>query len=384
MAFLGNIPIRIKIVIEGKILEQVSHVRYLGCDITYEDDKNITNKINKFQRISGTIRTLKGGKDLKFERKRMDQVNIVICTPGRLLQHMDENPLFDCVNLQILVLDEADRCLDMGFEETMNNIIQNLPTERQTLLFSATQTRSVKDLARLSLKDPMYVSVHEHAKHSTPEALRQSYIVVELEEKFSMLWSFIRNHTKHKILVFLSSCKQVKYIYEAFCRLRPGVSLLALYGTLHQMRRMAIYESFCRKSHAVLFATDIAARGLDFPAVHWVVQLDCPEDSATYIHRAGRTARYQKGGESLLVLLPSEKEAMLERLEAAKIPINEIKINENKLQNPWRKLEALLARDKELKASAQRAFVAYVKSVFLMKDKAVFDVKALNTDAFSR
>jgi len=82
-----------------------------------------------------------GGKDLKFERKRLDQCNIMICTPGRLLQHMDENPLFDCSNMLVLVLDEADRCLDMGFEQTMNSIIENLPPERQTLLFSATQTK---------------------------------------------------------------------------------------------------------------------------------------------------------------------------------------------------------------------------------------------------
>lgn len=82
-----------------------------------------------------------GGKDLKFERKRLDQCNIMICTPGRLLQHMDENPLFDCNNMLVLVLDEADRCLDMGFEQTMNSIIENLPPERQTLLFSATQTK---------------------------------------------------------------------------------------------------------------------------------------------------------------------------------------------------------------------------------------------------
>lgn len=105
-----------------------------------------------------------GGKDLKFEKSRMDQVNIVICTPGRLLQHMDENPLFNCINLQVqyvqllmsvitftqiekqrmfqvLVLDEADRILDLGFHQAMNSIIQNLPTERQTLLFSATQTK---------------------------------------------------------------------------------------------------------------------------------------------------------------------------------------------------------------------------------------------------
>ncbi|PNF42448.1 putative ATP-dependent RNA helicase DDX10 [Cryptotermes secundus] len=325
-----------------------------------------------------------GGKDLHFEKKRMDKCNILICTPGRLLQHMDENPLFDCSNMQILVLDEADRCLDLGFEATMNNIIENLPPERQTLLFSATQTKSVRDLARLSLKDPMYVSVHEHAKHSTPESLRQSYIICNLHDKINMLWSFIRNHLKQKILVFMASCKQVKYVYEMFCHLRPGTTLLALYGTLHQLRRMAIYESFCRKSNAVLFATDIAARGLDFPEVDWVVQLDCPEDANTYIHRAGRTARYHKGGESLLVLLPSEEQCMVEELNAKKIPVSKIKINPMKLQSPLRKMEAFLARDPSLKESAQRAFVSYVKSIFLMKNKKIFNIHALDTELYSR
>ncbi|KMQ85401.1 putative atp-dependent rna helicase ddx10, partial [Lasius niger] len=337
-------------------------------------------KVGQYHEISAGL--IIGGKDLKFEKKRMDQCNIVICTPGRLLQHMDENPLFNCLNMQILVLDEADRCLDMGFERTMNSIIENLPPKRQTLLFSATQTKSVKDLARLSLKDPLYVSVHEHSMHTTPESLQQNYIVCSLEDKMAMLWSFIRNHLKQKIIVFFSSCKQVKYIYEAFCRLRPGVSLLALYGTLHQLKRISIYESFCKKQHAVLFATDIASRGLDFPTVNWVLQMDCPEDVNAYIHRAGRTARFKSGGESLLVLLPSE-EIMIEKLKQRKIPINMIKINPSKLQSPHRKLEALLARDVALKETAQRAFIAYVKSVFLMKDKEIFNVHTLDTDAYA-
>ncbi|XP_018325343.1 probable ATP-dependent RNA helicase DDX10 [Agrilus planipennis] len=325
-----------------------------------------------------------GGKDLKFERKRMDQCNIIICTPGRLLQHMDENPLFDCCNMKVLVLDEADRCLDMGFEETMNAIIANLPLKRQTLLFSATQTKSIRDLARLSLKDPSYVSVHEKHKHSTPEGLQQSYVVCELHEKVPIVWSFIRNHLKKKCIVFFSSCKQVKYMYEIFCKLRPGTTVLALYGTLHQMRRMNIYETFCRKQSAILFSTDLAARGLDFPEVHWVLQADCPEDSATYVHRVGRTARYFRGGESLLLLLPSEEEGMIEALNQRKVPINKIEINPNKLQNPVRKMEAFLAKDPSLKESAQRAFVSYIKYIFLMKNKKVFDVQTLDTDAYSR
>lgn len=219
-----------------------------------------------------------GGKNLKFERSRMDQCNVIICTPGRLLQHMDENPLFNCSSMQILVLDEADRCLDMGFEEAMNAIIENLPPERQTLLFSATQTKSVKDLARLSLRDPVYVAPHEQQAVITPAALKQNYVVIELEDKLTMLWSFVKNHLKQKSIVFMATCKQVKYIHEIFCKLRPGVSVMALYGTLHQDRRMAIYDEFCRKKNAVLLATDLAARGLDIPAVNWSIQLDAPSD----------------------------------------------------------------------------------------------------------
>src|SRR5699024_7430069 len=127
--------------------------------------------------------------------------------------------------------------------------------------------------------------------------------------------SFIKQHHKAKIIVFLSSCKQVKFIYELFCRMRPGSTLLALYGALHQLKRMSVYDRFCASPKSVvLFATDIASRGLDFPSVHWVLQLDCPESVTTYIHRVGRTARLEAGGESLLVLTPSEEEAMVRAL----------------------------------------------------------------------
>lgn len=309
---------------------------------------------------------------------------MVICTPGRLLQHMDENPLFNCSTMQILVLDEADRCLDLGFETTMNAIIENLPPERQTLLFSATQTKSVKDLARLSLTNPVYVAPHEQSEHSTPDTLKQNYVVIDLEDKLTMLWSFIKNHLKQKCIIFLSSCKQVKYFSEILKKLRPGVSVLALYGTLHQEKRMEIYDEFCRKLSVVLLATDVASRGLDFPVVNWVIQLDCPEDATAYIHRAGRTARHTANGESLLVLLPSEEEAMIEELRERKIPINKIQVDPKKMFSPKAKIESFLAQNQELKMSAQRAFVSYIKSVVLMKNKKIFNVDALDTDAYAK
>ncbi|XP_031627130.1 probable ATP-dependent RNA helicase DDX10 [Contarinia nasturtii] len=325
-----------------------------------------------------------GGKNLKFERSRMDQCNVIICTPGRLLQHMDENPLFNCSTMQMLVLDEADRCLDMGFEEAMNAIIENLPAERQTLLFSATQTKSVKDLARLSLREPVYVAPHEQQAVITPAALKQNYVVIELEDKLTMLWSFIKNHLKQKTIVFMATCKQVKYINEIFRKLRTGVSVMALYGTLHQDRRMAIYDEFCRKSSAVLLATDLAARGLDIPAVNWSIQLDAPSDPNEYIHRAGRTARNTAHGESLLVLLPSEEEGMIKALNELKIPINKIHVDPKKMFTPRAKMEAFLAQNKELKESAQRALINYVKSIALMKNKEIFKVEALNIEAYAQ
>ncbi|XP_033635495.1 probable ATP-dependent RNA helicase DDX10 [Asterias rubens] len=341
----------------------------------------VLSKVGKKHDFSAAL--IIGGKDVKSEMERITRTNVVVCTPGRFLQHLDQTVSLECSNLQLLVLDEADRILDLGFEKTMNAILDNLPTERQTMLFSATQTKSVRDLARCSLKDPKYIAVHQHHEYSTPTQLEQSYIVCELEQKMDLLYSFIRNHTKHKILVFMASCKQVKYTFEVFCALHPGVTVMALYGTLHQLRRVAIYNEFCNLQHAVLFATDIAARGLDFPSVNWVVQVDCPEDASTYIHRVGRTARYEQGGESLLILLPSEEEEMSKQLAERKIPIQKINVNPNRKLSIQGKLQSQCAESNDLKQSAQRCFINYIKSVYLMKNKKVFDVSKLPLEKYS-
>uniref|UniRef100_A0A8C6Z9S3 ATP-dependent RNA helicase n=1 Tax=Nothoprocta perdicaria TaxID=30464 RepID=A0A8C6Z9S3_NOTPE len=340
-------------------------------ELAYQTFK-VLRKVGKNHDFSAGL--IIGGKDLKEESERIHNINMLICTPGRLLQHMDETSYFYASDLQMLILDEADRILDMGFADTMNAIIENLPKKRQTLLFSATQTKSVKDLARLSLKDPEYVWVHEKAKFSTPATLDQNYIVCELQQKINMLYSFLRSHLKKKSIVFFASCKEVQYLFRVFCKLQPGVPVLALHGKQHQIKRMEVYNCFLRKKAAVLFATDIAARGLDFPAVNWVIQFDCPEDANTYIHRVGRTARYKEGGEALLVLLPSEEKGMVEQLAQRKVPVNQIKINPEKLTDIQKRLQAFLAQDQELKEKAQRCFVSYLRSVYLMKNKEVFDV----------
>ncbi|KAG7169371.1 ATP-dependent RNA helicase DDX10-like 1 [Homarus americanus] len=325
-----------------------------------------------------------GGKDLKYEWNRVSTCNIMICTPGRLLQHMTENPEFTSDNVQMLILDEADQCLSMGFADTMNCILQELPSDRQSLLFSATQTRDVKDLIRAGCNNPVFCSVHEYSKTSTPKSLKESYVICDVHDKFTFLWSFIRHHRKHKILVFLATCKQVQFLNSMFCKLHPGLSVMGLHGSMHQLRRMAIYDEFCRKKCAVLFATDVAARGLDIPAVDWVVQADCPEDVTAYIHRVGRTARFFRNGEAILLLTPSEEQAMLTCLGTKNILVDKIDVDPAKMQSINIKIEIILSKYSNLKEEAVRAFKAYLKHLALMKNKKVFDVTAVDLDAFAR
>ncbi|KAJ3305986.1 ATP-dependent RNA helicase dbp4 [Blyttiomyces sp. JEL0837] len=341
----------------------------------------VLKKVGRFYSFSAGL--LIGGKDLATEQDRVNRMNILVCTPGRLLQHMDQTPDFNCDNLQILVLDEADRILDSGFEKALNAIIANLPKVRQTLLFSATQTKSVKDLARLSLKDPEYVAVHEQSDSATPQNLTQKYVTIELNQKLDMLYSFLKTHLKQKIIVFVSSCKQTRFVYETFCKLHPGIPLMHLFGKQKQPKRLAIFESFCRKTSVCLISTDLAARGLDFPAVDWVIQLDCPENVDTYIHRVGRTARYDAKGNALLFLTPSEKPGMIEALTKKKIPIEEIKVNPKKIRSVQQQMVMFCSRDPEIKYLAQKAFISYMRSVYLQSEKSIFDVHALPAEAFA-
>ncbi|KAG0212412.1 ATP-dependent RNA helicase dbp4 [Mortierella sp. GBA30] len=328
-----------------------------------------------------------GGKDWKIERELISKMNILVCTPGRLLQHMDQSAGFDCDHLQLLVLDEADRILDMGFKKTVNAIVENLPRQRQTMLFSATQTKSVKDLARLSLKDPEYVAVHEKAEHSTPKNLAQYYMVVPLQQKLDVMFNFIKTHLTAKGIVFLSSCKQVRFVFETFCKLHPGVPLLHLHGKQKQQKRAETYAKFAAQKAAYLFCTDIAARGLDFAAVNWVIQLDCPEDPETYIHRVGRTARYEASGQAMLMLCPSEEAGMVKGLERAKVPIQEVKLKQDakdvKKEPIQKQMQRLCFNDPEIKYLGQKAFISYMRSVYLQKDKAIFDVNALPAEEFA-
>ena len=341
----------------------------------------VLRKIGRYHTFSAGL--VIGGKSLQEERERLGRMNILVCTPGRMLQHMDQTAAFETDNLQMLVLDEADRIMDMGFQSTVDAIVEHLPKERQTLLFSATQTKKVSDLARLSLRDPEYVSVHEAANSATPSTLQQNYIITPLPDKLDTLWSFLRSNLKSKILVFMSSGKQVRFVYEAFRHMQPGIPLLHLHGRQKQTARLDITTKFSATKNSCLFATDVVARGLDFPAVDWVIQLDCPEDAETYIHRVGRTARYERNGRAVLFLEPSEEEGMLKRLQQRKVTVEKINVRQKKQQSIKNQLQNMCFKDPELKYLGQKAFVSYVRSIHIQKDKEVFKLNELPLEEFS-
>ncbi|KAA0169947.1 hypothetical protein FNF28_01737 [Cafeteria roenbergensis] len=330
-----------------------------------------------------TAGLLCGGKAFSEEQAVLGRLSVVVATPGRLQQHLEQSPELDTSSLRALVLDEADRLLDMGFAPSINAILGALPTERQTMLFSATQTRDVSRLASLSLRDPEYVSVHEAAVEATPRRLVQAYVVCPLADKVNLLWSFVKAHLKQRTIVFVSSTKQARFLFEVLRRLRPGVPVMELHGRIAHDKRTAIYSDFLKKKAAVMLATDVAARGLDFPGLDWVLQLDCPEDAATYIHRVGRTARFRMRGNGLLVLLPSEAPAMLQRLRDAKVPLKRITIAAAQARSVQGLVAAEVAADSHLRYLAQRAFASYVRSVMLQPDSEVFDAAELDADALA-
>lgn len=317
-------------------------------------------------------------------------MNIVVATPGRLMQHLEQTAGFDVDRVCVLVLDEADRILDMGFRDQMVRILDYLPPGnssdedidnmddddgsggRQTMLFSATQTKRVADLAALSLYKPEYLGVHDKESSKTPKGLEQSVMIVPLQHKLDAIFSFIKSHLKSKTIIFFSSCSQVRHVWEVFCKMQPGVPLMALHGKLSQAIRTKLYFDFLQRPHAVLFATDVASRGLDFPSVDWVVQADAPEDVDMYIHRVGRTARYTSGGKALLVLLPQEEEGMIKALKESKIQVKSLSLNPKKAVMISKKAAAVVAASPDMNLLAKKAFKSYIRSIHLMPNKQIF------------
>ncbi len=288
-----------------------------------------------------------GGANRSAEAEKLAKgVNLLIATPGRLLDHLQNTKGFIYKNVKALIIDEADRILEVGFEDEMRQIVKILPDRdtRQTMLFSATQTTKVEDLARISLRPgPLYINVDHKAETSTVAGLEQGYVIVPPETRFLLLFSFLKRNLKKKIIVFMSSCNCVKYHSELLNYI--DLPVLELHGNLKQQKRTNTFFEFCNATHGTLVCTDVAARGLDIPSVDWIVQFDPPDDPRDYIHRVGRTARGSNGkGRSLMFLQPNEV-GFLSQLKEARVPVVEFDFPSKKLVNIQSQLEKLIGQN---------------------------------------
>ncbi|XP_073303160.1 ATP-dependent RNA helicase HAS1-like [Primulina huaijiensis] len=330
---------------------------------------------------SQTLGLVIGGSSRRGEAERIVKgVNILVATPGRLLDHLQNTKGFIYKNLKCLVIDEADRILEANFEEEMKQIIKILPKERQTALFSATQTNKVKDLARLSFQTaPIVIDVDDGRKRVTNEGLQQGFCVIPSAKRFSLLYSFLKRNLSKKIMVFFSSCNSVKFHSELLRYIQ--IDCLDIHGKQKQQKRTSTFFDFCKAEKGILLCTDVAARGLDIPAVDWIVQFDPPDEPKEYIHRVGRTARGEGAkGNALLFLIPEELQ-FLRYLKAAKVPVKEYEFDPKKLANIQSHLEKLISNNYYLNKSAKDAYRSYILAYNSHSMKDIFNVHQLDLQA---
>ncbi|KZF18968.1 ATP-dependent RNA helicase pitchoune [Xylona heveae TC161] len=320
-----------------------------------------------------------GGANRSAEAEKLTKgVNLLIATPGRLLDHLQNTQGFVFKNIKTLVIDEADRILEVGFEDEMRQIVKILPQEeRQTMLFSATQTTKVEDLARISLRPgPLYINVDHRKEHSTVEGVEQGYVVCDSDKRFLLLFSFLKRNLKKKIIVFFSSCNCVKYHAELLNYI--DLPVLDLHGKQKQQKRTNTFFEFCNAKQGTLICTDVAARGLDIPDVDWIVQFDPPDDPRDYIHRVGRTARgMNRKGRSLMFLQPSEI-GFLKHLKEARVPVVEFEFPANRIVNVQSQLEKLIGQNYYLNKSAKDGYRSYLQAYASHSLRSIFDVNKLD------
>ncbi|KAL0259752.1 ATP-dependent RNA helicase [Diplodia seriata] len=332
-----------------------------------------------------TFGIVMGGANRKAEQIKLEKgVNLLIATPGRLLDHLQNTPGFVFKNLRTLVLDEADRILETGFEDEMRQIVKILgnPQTRQTALFSATQTTKVEDLARISLKPgPLFISVDHYKEHATADGLDLGFVVCDSDLRFRLLFTFLKKHQKKKVIVFTSSCASVEYLTSLLNYI--DLPVLGLSGKMKQQKRTATFFEFANSQAGCLIATDVAARGLDIPAVDWVIQLDPPDDARSFIHRAGRTARAGKSGRCLLVLNPSEV-GFIKVLREARVELTEFDFPEKKLLNIQSQLEKLISSNYYLNKSAKEAFRSYLNAYASHSLRSIYSVEKLDLKKVAR
>lgn len=256
--------------------------------------------------------TIVGGMDMMDQaRDLMRKPHIIVATPGRLMDHLEHTKGFSLKALKFLVMDEADRLLDMEFGPVLDKIFKIIPKKRTTYLFSATMTSKIEKLQRASLSDPVRVAVSN--KYSTVDTLIQTLMVVPDGYKNTYLIYLLNEFIGKSIIVFTRTCAHAQR--TALLSRLLGFSAIPLHGQLTQSQRLGALNKFKAGDRNILVATDVAARGLDIPSVDIVINYDIPTDSKAYIHRVGRTARAGRSGKSISLVTQYDLELIL-RIEA--------------------------------------------------------------------
>ena len=301
-----------------------------------------------------TCAAIIGGGNRAEEAKKLQKgVQLLIATPGRLCDHFTHTKGFVFHNISMLIIDEADQILKVGFEEELKRILAVIPQERQTLLFSATLNNKIKEM--IVLQNPVEVSA---GKTETVSTLDQGYVMCSPENKFRLLYTFLQKHKTKKIMVFFSSCNAVKF-YSNFLRF-VDLDVMDIHGNQKQQKRTTTYYTFCNADSGILLCTDVAQRGLDIPDVDWIVQYDAPNNVEEYIHRVGRTARgANKSGKALLVMMKTEI-GFIRALKQFNLKVDQYAFPEEKLANVTEQFITIIEKNFFLKKSAEEAYKAYL------------------------
>ncbi|KAM8828204.1 ATP-dependent RNA helicase DDX55 isoform 2-T2 [Spinachia spinachia] len=326
----------------------------------------------------------------KFKEKG---ANIVIATPGRLEDMFRRKPdgldLASSVrSLDVLVLDEADRLLDMGFEASLNTILAHLPKQRRTGLFSATQTQELEKLVRAGLRNPVRITVKEKGVaesavvQKTPSRLCNYFTICRTENKFNNLVAFLRQHKQEKHLVFFSTCACVEYFGRALETLVKKVTVHAIHGKMKN-KRNKIFADFRALKSGILVCTDVMARGIDIPDVHWVLQYDPPSSASAFVHRCGRTARIGNHGNALVFLLPMEESYVNFLSINQKCPLQKMVLTEE-VVDVLPKVKAMSLADRAMFDRGMRAFVSFVQAYAKHECSLIFRIKDLNFSTLAR
>jgi ATP-dependent RNA helicase DeaD len=270
---------------------------------TRELAEQVSKALAKFSKYNPLkIISVYGGVSINPQIEDLERADVVVGTPGRILDHLSRNTI-DLSKVKILVLDEADRMLDMGFKDDVEQIINCVPKDRQTLLFSATISSDITHLARRYMRDPVEISAESYVD---PSKLSQVYYDVDDKLKYSLLVQLIKQENPKLAMIFCNTRKNVDFVSNNLKL--SGINALPIHGGFSQDKRNRVLASFHDSKINILVCTDVAARGLDIKGVSHVFNYDIPADSKEYIHRIGRTARAGTDGKVINILASRDYE----------------------------------------------------------------------------